>query len=145
MGKKAIETKKALQAIGPYSQAIQIGNFVFCSGNVGIDPKTNNFVGEDIKSQTKQTLKNIQNILSAANAKLENVVKVTVYLKNMNEFPEMNEIYASFFQTPFPARATVEVARLPKDAKIEIECIAYINQSSHETEGCCGGGCSNCE
>lgn len=143
MGKKAIETKKAITAIGPYSQAIHIGNLIFCSGNIGLDPKTNSFVGEDIKAQTRQALINIENILKAAGTEFEDVVKVTVYLKDMNEFSAMNEVYASFFQRPYPARATVEVARLPKDAKVEIECIAYVKKNNYE-EGVCDGKCSCC-
>lgn len=143
MVKKAIETKKAVTAIGPYSQAVKMGNFIFCSGNVGIDPRTNNFMGEDIKAQTKQTLENIKNILKAADAGVDDVVKVTVYLKDMDDFSAMNEEYASFFQKPYPARATIEVARLPKDAKVEIECVAYVKNDENDERGC-NGECSCC-
>ena len=122
--KNEIVAKKGLQAIGPYSQGIVTGNYAFIAGNIGIDPKTGR-LAEGIAGQTRQSLKYIEETLKAAGMTLKNVVKTTVYLKEFNDFPKMNETYASFFEKPYPARATVEVARLPKDALIEIECIAY--------------------
>lgn len=123
--KQTIFTSKAPVAIGPYSQAIQAGNFIFCAGQVGKDPKTNMFVQGGIAAQTKQVLENLESVLKAAGAHMSDVVKTTVYLKNITDFSAMNEVYATFFKTPFPARATVEVARLPQDALVEIECVAY--------------------
>ena len=132
--KKAIESKNSPRAIGPYSQAIKINNLIFCSGQVGKDPKTNAFVEGGVDKQTKQVLENLKAVLAEVGADFSNVVKTTVYLKNIVDFPKMNEIYASYFQKPYPARATVEVARLPQDALIEIECIAH----TKEEGGCCG-------
>lgn len=138
--KKEISTRKSPQAIGPYSQAIKFGNLVFCAAQIGIDSKTNNLV-EGIKRQTKQVLENLKNVLAASDSDINNVLKTTVYLIDMDDFAVMNEIYAFYFQKPYPARATVEVAKLPKGALIEIECIAFIE----EKNGCrCGGGCGDC-
>lgn len=140
MKKEEIVTKKSPQAIGPYSQAVKFDNLVFCAGQIGIDPNTNNLV-DGIKNQTKQALDNLKNVLEAAGSDINNILKTTVYLADMNDFAVMNEIYATYFQKPYPARATVEVARLPKGALVEIDCIAFIEQKS----GCrCGGGCGNC-
>lgn len=137
--KRAIVAKKGLQAIGPYSQGIVIDNLVFVAGNIGIDPETGSFVKGGIKEQTKQTLKNIEETLKAEKLTLDNVLKTTVYLKDFNDFPVMNEVYATFFKKPYPARATVEVVRLPKDALIEIECIASFTNSNE----CCAD-CTCC-
>lgn len=123
--KNAIETKNAPGALGPYSQAISVGSFVYVSGQTPLDPLTGNLVSTDIVSQTQQAIRNIVAILEASSLDLSAVVKTTVFLSDMNNFSAMNEVYASFFSTPFPARSTVEVARLPKDALIEIEAIAY--------------------
>ncbi|OGG00736.1 deaminase [Candidatus Gottesmanbacteria bacterium RIFCSPHIGHO2_02_FULL_39_14] len=139
--KKAILAKKGYQPIGPYSQGIISGNLVFVAGNIGIDPKTNAYAPGDIQAQTEQTLKNIEETLKAAGLTLRNILKTTVYLKDFNDFPKMNETYAKFFEKPYPARATVEVSRLPKDALIEIECIAYKDYSDRGESGCCGGCC----
>lgn len=139
--KQKINSTKAPAAIGPYSQAVKYSNLLFCSGNIGIDPKTNSFVQGDIKEQTKQTFKNLGEVLKAAGTVFDNVLKVTVYLKNMNDFAAMNKVYATYFKEPYPARATVEVARLPKDALIEVECIAYVRDNK---SGCYGKEC-NCE
>jgi len=122
-GKQAINTNNAPQAIGPYSQAVQIGQLIFASGQLGIDPVLNQFP-ETVAEQAKQSLLNAQAILEAAGASLQDVVKATVFLKDMNDFAAVNEVYASFFVEPFPARSTIEVARLPKDALVEIEVIA---------------------
>ena len=120
----AISTPTAPAAIGPYSQGIQAGSTLFVSGQLPIDPATGAFAGEDIASQTRQSLTNIKNILAAAGASMNDVVKTTVMLKNIGDFAAMNAVYAEFFAEPFPARAAYQVAALPKDALVEIECIA---------------------
>lgn len=126
--KKIIATNEAPKALGPYSQAVSLGikNLVFTAGQLGIDPDTGNFVEGGIKEQTRQALKNIQAVLKAAGSDFEHTVKTTVFLKDMNDFAAMNEIYGEFFQTAAPARSAVEVARLPKDGLIEIEAIALV-------------------
>lgn len=121
---KAIHTDNAPKALGPYCQAIKAGNMVFCSGQVPINPETNNFVEGGIKEQTRQALLNAQNILRQAGLELSNVVKTTVFLSDMNDFVAMNEVYAEFFSMPYPARSAVAVKTLPKNALVEIECIA---------------------
>ena len=121
---KAIHTDNDPKALGPYSQAIKAGNMVFCSGQVPINPETNNFVEGGIKEQTRQALLNAQNILRQAGLELSNVVKTTVFLSDMNDFVAMNEVYAEFFSMPYPARSAVTVKTLPKNALVEIECIA---------------------
>jgi len=128
MGKKIVETDKAPQAIGPYSQAniVEAGKFLFCSGQIALDPQSGDLVGSDIAAQTEQVLKNLSAVIDAAGAKLTQVVKVTVFLKEMNDFQTFNGIYARYFTEIRPARATVEVARLPKDALVEIEAIAFL-------------------
>lgn len=123
--KKAIQTNHAPAAIGPYSQAVEAGNFVYVAGQIPIDPKTGEFAGDDIVSQANQSLTNIKAILEAAGLTMNDVVKVNVSMKDMGMFGPMNEVYGTYFQEPYPARAAVEVARLPKDALIEIEAIAY--------------------
>lgn len=142
--KQEITSNNAPAVIGPYSQAIRTGTMVICSGQIGIDPKTGNLVEGGIKEQTKQVLENIKSVLEAAGCTLENVVKTTVFLTHMDDFGAMNEIYGSVFAKPYPARSTVEVAKLPKDAVVEIECIARIKREEENSEGgggCCGGGC----
>ena len=124
--KQVIHTDKAPAAIGPYSQAIQIGDLLFVSGQVPIDPSTGAIVEGDIKAQAQQSLNNLKAILNAAGTNMGAVVKTTVFLADMNDFAAMNEVYAQFFQEPFPARSAVQVARLPKDAKVEIEAIAQL-------------------
>lgn len=121
---KMISTENAPAAIGPYSQAVEAGNMIFVSGQLPMDPATMNFVSEDIQEQTKQCLTNLLAILNAAGYAEKDIVKVTVFLKDMNDFAKMNEVYATFFTDHKPARAAVEVARLPKDAQIEIEAVA---------------------
>jgi 2-iminobutanoate/2-iminopropanoate deaminase len=122
--KETISTENAPGAIGPYSQAVKAGNFVFCSGQIPINPQTGEFVSEDVAEQTRQVLKNLSAVLEAAETNLNNVVKTTVFLADMNDFAAMNEIYAEFFSENKPARATVQAARLPRDARVEIECVA---------------------
>lgn len=124
MMNKAIHTDNAPAAIGPYSQAIRWGNVVYVSGQIPIDPATGIFAGEDVATQTRQSLTNIKNILAAEGLDMSNVVKTTVMLKDISEFAAMNEVYAGFFTEPYPARAAYQVAGLPKDARVEIECVA---------------------
>ena len=123
--KQSISTDKAPAAIGPYSQGIKMGNFIFVSGQLPIDKATGLFPECDIVSQTEQSLKNLQAVLNEAGLDMADVVKTTVFLKDMDDFNGMNKDYETFFTPPYPARAAVEVARLPKDAKVEIEAIAY--------------------
>ncbi len=125
--KFAVNSPKAPRAIGPYSQAVQVGSWVFCSGQLGMDPETGRLVPGGIEAQTRQALTNLQHVLEAAGASLDNVVKVTVFLKNMDDFARMNAVYAEFFREPYPARAAVEVAALPKGALVEIEAVAYVD------------------
>lgn len=121
---KALHTTNAPAAIGPYSQAIEINGFVFASGQIPIDPSTGKFVEGGIKEQTRQALTNASHILEEAGTDLSHVVKTTVYLADMNDFAAMNEVYATFFKEPYPARSAVAVKDLPKGAFVEVECIA---------------------
>ena len=121
---KALNTKNAPAAIGPYSQAIEVNNMVFTSGQLPIDPSTGNFPEGGIKEQTKQSLKNAQAILQSTGLDLKNVIKTTVYLSDIADFAPMNEVYAEFFAEPFPARSAFAVKDLPKGALVEIECVA---------------------
>lgn len=120
---KPISTERAPGAIGPYSQAMQAGDFIFTSGQLGLDPATGEF-GQGVEEQARLSLNNVKAILEEASSSLSNVVKTTVFLKDMNDFAKVNEVYSSFFEQPYPARSAVEVARLPKDALVEIETIA---------------------
>lgn len=126
--KKAVESPDAPKAIGPYSQAIIANGFIFAAGQVGADPKTGQLVEGGIEAQTEQVLKNIEAVLKAAGSSLDDVVKTTVFLADLNDFAKMNEVYAKRFKTPFPARSTVQVARIPRDAKIEIEAVAVVRK-----------------
>lgn len=121
---KAISTKKAPGAIGPYSQAIQAGDFVYTSGQLGLDPQTGAFPEGGIKEQARQSLNNVKAILEKAGLSMANVVKTTVFLVNMEDFAEMNSVYAEFFTEPYPARSAVAVKTLPKNALVEIEVVA---------------------
>ena len=121
---KAIHTDNAPAAIGPYSQAVRWGNVVYVSGQLPTDPATGAFAGEDVAAQTRQSLTNIKNILAAEGLDMACVVKTTVMLKDIADFAAMNEVYAEFFSAPYPARAAFQVAALPKDARVEIECVA---------------------
>jgi len=123
---KKIETKEAPEAVGPYSQATEAGGFIFVSGQLPVDPKSGQKVKEDIKIQTDRVIENIKAVLKAAGLELNQVVRCDVFLKDMNDFKDMNEVYASKFVTdPQPARQAVQVGRLPIDAMVEISCIAY--------------------
>lgn len=124
MEKKVIATTKAPSAIGPYSQAIQVGNLVYTSGQIPIDPATGTFVEGGIKAQTRQSLLNVQAILKEVGLTMDNVLKTTVFLADMNDFADMNSVYAEFFAEPYPARSAVAVKTLPKNALVEIEVVA---------------------
>lgn len=124
--KDIVLTEKAPKPIGPYSQAVKSSGFLFASGQVALDPKTNEFFGGDIRQQTERVLENVKAVVEAAGSNLHHVVKTTVFLKSMNDFAAMNEIYARYFTAAPPARSTVEVARLPKDALVEIEVIVAL-------------------
>lgn len=126
MTKSYIQTPAAPAAIGPYSQAVRAGNLLFVSGQIPLDPTTGQLVGADVEAQTRRVLDNLKAILEAGGAKVSDVVKTTIFLKDMNDFQKVNEIYGTYFKAPFPARATVEVARLPRDVRVEIECIAHV-------------------
>lgn len=123
--KKVISTSKAPAAIGPYSQAIQVGNFVYTSGQIPIDPSTGQFAEGGIKEQTRQSLLNVKAILEESGLKMSDVVKTTVFMADMNDFADMNSVYAEFFSEPYPARSAVAVKTLPKGALVEIEVVAY--------------------
>jgi 2-iminobutanoate/2-iminopropanoate deaminase len=124
--KEIVNTSKAPNAIGPYSQAIKIHKLVFLSGQIAIDPKTQQFIEGDIETQTKRVLDNLKSVIEASGSSLENVVKTTIYLTDMNDFSKVNDIYATYFSSGKPARSTVCVAALPKNAKVEIDAIAEV-------------------
>jgi 2-iminobutanoate/2-iminopropanoate deaminase len=124
VSKRIIQTELAPAAIGPYSQAVRIGDFLYTSGQIALDPKSGKFLSGEIKEETEQTLKNISAILQVDGLELENVIKTTVYLSDLNDFVQMNLIYEKYFSKNKPARSCVQVAALPKGAKIEIEAIA---------------------
>lgn len=150
--KKAVSTKKGMAAVGPYSPAIVVGDLIFCSGHIGKDPKTDEFVPGGIAEQTEQTLTNLKYLLEEAGGSMETVIKTTAFLKSMDDYASMNDVYARFFKKPYPARSTVQIVKLPKDALVEIDAIAYVNPPSPDQigirrgeGGCsCGGNCSNC-
>lgn len=116
----------APKAVGPYSQAIKVSNMIFCSGQIPLHPETGEIVGTDVAAQTQQVLKNLEAVLQVIDSGLYQVVKTTVYLKSLDDFAEMNAVYATFFPVDPPARATVEVSRLPKEVLVEIDCIAVM-------------------
>jgi len=127
MDKQVISTPNAPSAIGPYSQAIRAGNLLFVSGQISIDPSTGNLIDDKtIQGQTRRVLQNLIAIVEAAGGSAQNIVKTTVFLRDMSDFVEMNAVYATFFTASPPARATVEAARLPRDVSVEIDCIAVI-------------------
>ena len=127
MNKKVIQTEKAPKAIGPYSQAIRTDSLIYTAGQIGLVPATGELVANTVEEQTRQALTNLQNVVEAAGSTFANVVKTTVFLKDMNDFPRMNAIYAEFFPENPPARSTVAVAALPKGGLVEIEAIALIS------------------
>jgi len=124
--KDIVLTDKGPKPIGPYSQAVKSSGFLFASGQVALDPRTNEFIGGDIRQQTERAMENIKAVVEAAGSNLHHVVKSTVFLKDMNDFAAMNEAYGKYFTAAPPARSTVQVARLPKDALVEIEVIAAL-------------------
>jgi endoribonuclease L-PSP, putative len=124
MTKQIISTDKAPGAIGPYSQAVWAGDILFASGQIPIDPTTGEIASDNVQDQAHQSLKNVQAILEAAGLTFENVIKATVFIKNMDDFAAINEVYAQYFSSPYPARSCIEVARLPRDVKVEVEVIA---------------------
>jgi 2-iminobutanoate/2-iminopropanoate deaminase len=124
--KDIVLTDRGPKPIGPYSQAVKSNGFVFVSGQVALDPKTNEFVGSDVRQQTERVLENLKAILEASGVSLNHVVKTTVFLKDMNDFTAMNEVYARYFIAASPARSAVQAARLPKDALVEIDLIASL-------------------
>ena len=124
--KKIIHTSKAPDAIGPYSQAVVHNDVVYCSGQIGLDPETNEFVGDDVSSQAKQVMKNLQAVLNEAGSNFDKVIKCGIYLDDMDNFGTVNKIYGSYFGDEPPARETVAVKTLPKHCKVEIGCTAYV-------------------
>ena len=126
--REQVQTKNAPAAIGPYSQAIKANGFVYVSGQIAIDPETGEFVSGGVAEQTQRVLKNLAAVLEASGSSLDQVVKTTVFLADMKEFVEMNEVYATFFSGPPPARATVAAAGLPRDARVEIEAVALVSE-----------------
>jgi 2-iminobutanoate/2-iminopropanoate deaminase len=122
--KKVVATKDAPQPIGPYSQAIKAGGFVFASGQIALDPATGKLIEGDIKAQTERVLKNLTAVLAAAGSSMDRVVRTTVFLKNISDFPAMNEVYGQFFKNEPPSRSTVQVGALPKDSLLEIDVVA---------------------
>ena len=124
--REPLSTSEAPAAIGPYSQAIRAGDFLFVSGQIPLDPATGALIEGDVAAQTHRVLRNLGAILSAAGASFDHVVKTTVYLADMSEFAAMNEVYASYFPSPAPARATIQAARLPRDVRVEIDLIAHL-------------------
>lgn len=125
---QTVSTEKAPKALGPYSQAIRAGGFIWCSGQIPINPATNSIEAATIEDQTRQSISNLKNVLEAAGSSLANVVKTTVFIKDMNDFAALNGVYAEMFGDTKPARSCVEVARLPKDVKVEIECVAVAGE-----------------
>lgn len=128
LSKQVISTKAAPEAAGPYSQAVKAGDFLFLSGQLPLSPQTGNIIGNDIETQTRQSIENMRSILSSVGGSLTNVVKTTVFLKDLRHFSQMNQIYQEYFSKNAPARSCVEASRLPKDALIEIEAIAIIKE-----------------
>jgi 2-iminobutanoate/2-iminopropanoate deaminase len=125
--REIIFSENAPKPIGPYSQAVKVGSTVYLSGQIGLDPKTGNFISEDdVVAQTQQVMKNIGFLLQKAGTDYAHIVKVSIFLKDMNDFPQINEVYASYFKDTYPARETVQVSRLPKDALVEISVIAVL-------------------
>ncbi len=132
--KKEIKTEKTPEGIGPFSQAIEANGFVFASGQIALDPKTGELSSGSVENQTRLVLNNLKAVFEAAETSLDNVVKCNVYLQDMGDYSAMNAVYKEFFNSPFPARAAVQVARLPKDAKVEIEAIAVKIEESDKSQ-----------
>lgn len=128
MEKREVKTKNAPIPVGPYSQAVTAGGFVFCSGQIALDPQTGAIACNDIESETTQVMENLKEVLKSAGSSLDRVVKITIFLKNMDDFARVNEVYGRYFGEIPPARSTVEVKKLPKDTNVEIDCIAVLNE-----------------
>lgn len=126
MDKKIIETSEAPKPVGPYSQAVQSGGFLFCSGQIAIDPKTDQVLQVDVATQTKQVMQNIKAVLAANDLTFDHVIKTTIYLTSMKDFATVNDIYKNYFTSKFPARSTVEVSGLPKGVNVEVEVLASV-------------------
>lgn len=147
---KAVHSDKAPKALGPYSQATKLGDFVYLSGQLGIDPNTGELAGETMKEQAEQAMKNIGAVLAEMGLRYDHIMKTTIFVKDLNDFDALNEVYAGFLEEPYPARSCVEVSRLPKGALVEIECLAidtlvYEQQMAAQQGGgsSCGGGCDS--
>ncbi|OFZ21548.1 MAG: hypothetical protein A2X94_05435 [Bdellovibrionales bacterium GWB1_55_8] len=123
---QAVLTPGAPEPIGPYSQAVLAGGFLFCSGQIPLDPKTGQIAATDVEGQTRRVMENLKSVLEAGGSGLDRVVRTTIFLKSMNDFPKVNEVYGSYFGEPAPARATVEVARLPRDVLVEVDAVAIV-------------------
>lgn len=146
---KSINPENAPKALGPYSPAVKLGDFVYVSGQIPLDPKTGEVVGTTIEEQTHQVMKNLHTVLQEMGLDFHHIVKTTIFMSDLNEFEQLNTVYGSYLEEPYPARSCVQVARLPKDVKVEIECIVidtlmYEQQmAAQQSGGCdCGGGCS---
>ena len=138
---KAVHSDKAPKALGPYSQATKLGDFVYLSGQLGIDPNTGELAGETMKEQAEQAMKNIGAVLAEMGLRYDHIMKTTIFVKDLNDFDALNEVYAGFLEEPYPARSCVEVSRLPKGALVEIECLAidtlvYEQQMAAQQGGC---------
>lgn len=146
---KAIKPEKAPKALGPYSPAVKLGDFVYLSGQIPLNPMTGEVEGTDIETQTRQVMENIRVVLHEMGLDFKHIVKTTIFMSDLQDFEKLNEVYGSYLEEPYPARSCVQIARLPKDVKVEIECIvidtlAYEQQMAAQAEGgcsSCGGGC----
>ena len=145
---KAIKPEKATKALGPYSPAVKLGDFVYLSGQIPLNPETGEIEGTTIEEQTHQVMKNIKVVLEEMGLDYRHIVKTTIFMSDLSEFDRLNEVYGSYLEEPYPARSCVQIARLPKDVKVEIECIVidtlvYEQQMAAQQGGCssCGGGC----
>ena len=128
MKKREVKTENAPIPVGPYSQAVIAGDFVFCSGQIALDPRTGTIVGNDIESETTRVMENLKAVLESAGSSLDSILKATIFLKNMDDFAIVNKVYSRYFGEIPPARSTVEVAKLPKGVSVEIDCIAVLNR-----------------
>ena len=145
---KAVNPENAPKALGPYSPATKLGDFVYLSGQIPLDPETGEVVGTTIEEQTHQVMKNIGAVLADMGLGYKHIMKTTIYIADLNDFDKLNEVYGCYLEEPYPARSCVQVARLPKDVKVEIECfvidtLVYEQQYAAQQSGCssCGGGC----
>ena len=141
---KAVHSDKAPKALGPYSQATKLGDFVYLSGQLGIDPNTGELAGETMKEQAEQAMKNIGAVLAEMGLRYDHIMKTTIFVKDLNDFDALNEVYAGFLEEPYPARSCVEVSRLPKGALVEIECLAIDTLVYEQQMAAQQGGCSSC-